>query len=99
MATFYVNWQELENKATELESFNTKLSAEADSYKANADALKGSFEGDVATDFYKEAENHLEKMKLFTDLVSKYVQAMRQMADNAKKRESEAQSVVSQKNY
>ena len=53
----------------------------------------------MATDFYKEAENHLEKMKLFTDLVSKYVQAMRQMADNAKKRESEAQSVVSQKNY
>ncbi len=99
MATFYVNWQELENKATELEGFNTKLKAESDAYKANADALKGSFEGDVATDFYKEAEDHYQKMGLFSDLITKYVQAMRDMAANAKKREAEAQSVVAQKNY
>ena len=99
MATFYINWQELENKATELEGHNTKLKAECEAYKANADALKGSFEGDVATDFYKEAEDHLAKMNLFVELVAKYVQAMRDMAGNAKKREMEAQGVVGQKNY
>ncbi|MBR1472539.1 MAG: hypothetical protein IJ600_12980 [Lachnospiraceae bacterium] len=98
MATIYVNWQELENKATELEGFNTKLISECDAYKANADALKGSFEGDVATDFYKEAQEHQDKMKLFTDLVSKYVKAMRDMAETARKKEMEAQSVIAQKN-
>ncbi len=99
MATFYVNWQELQNKASELEGFNTKLKAECEAYKQNADSLKASFEGDVATDFYTEAQKHLEQMNLFVDLVSKYVQAMRTMAENAKKREAEAQAVVSNKNY
>lgn len=99
MATFYVNWQELENKAGELEGYNTKLKTESDAYKQNAEALKGSFEGDVATDFYKEAQDHWDKIGLFTDLVAKYVAAMREMAGNAKTAEINAQNVVGQKNY
>ena len=99
MATFYVNWQELDNKATELDGYNAKLKAECENYKQNADALKGSFEGDVADDFYKEAQEHLMKMNAFNDLITKYVQAMRTMADNAKSREIEAQQAVSQRNY
>ena len=99
MATFYVNWKDLEDKATQLEAYNNDLKAECAAYKSNADALKGSFEGDVATDFYKEAETHQQKMEDFTVLVGKYVQAMRDMASNAKNREEQAQGVVGQKNY
>ena len=68
-------------------------------YFKNKKPCNHSFEGDVATDFYTEAQKHLEQMNLFVDLVSKYVQAMRTMAENAKKREAEAQAVVSNKNY
>ena len=68
-------------------------------YDQNAASLKGSFEGDVADDFFKEAQDHKAKMTLFTDLIAKYVEAMRNMARNAQQREMQAQSVISRRNY
>ena len=99
MATFYVNWKELDAKATELEGYNKNLITECGAYEQNALSLKGSFEGDVADDFFKESQDHKAKMTLFTDLITKYVQAMRQMAANAQQSELKSQSIVNQKNY
>lgn len=99
MATFYVNWKELEAKAAELEGYNRSLINESVLYDQNAASLKGSFEGDVADDFFKEAQDHKAKMTLFTDLIAKYVEAMRNMARNAQQREMQAQSVISRRNY
>ncbi len=99
MATFYVNWKELDTKAAELEGLNKSLINECATYEQNANALKSSFEGDVADDFFREAQDHKAKMTMFTDVITKYVEAMRQMAANAQQKEVAAQNVVSQKNY
>ena len=99
MATFYVNWKELDAKAAELEGYNKSLINECATYEQNANSLKGSFEGDVADDFFREAQDHKAKMTLFTDLITKYVEAMRTMATNAQQKEAQAQNIVNQKNY
>ncbi len=99
MATFYVDWRKLDAEAATLEGYNKSLINECSQYEKNALALKGSFEGDVADDFFKEAQDHLAKMTLFTDLITRYVEAMRTMAKNAETREMQAQSIVSKKNY
>ena len=99
MATFYVNWKELEAKAAELEGYNRSLINESVLYDQNAASLKGSFEGDVADDFFKEAQDHKAKMVLFIELIGKYVAAMRNMASDAKSAAARAQAEVQTKNY
>ena len=95
----YVNWQELEVKASELEGYKNSLKSECDLYEQNGMALRNSFEGDAAEDFFKEVTDHKTKMGLFIELIEKYVAAMRQMADAAKKAANSAQATVAPKNY
>ena len=99
MATFFVNWKELDAQAAQLEGYNKSLINECTTYEQNANSLKGSFEGDVADEFFKEAQDHRAKMTLFTDLITQYVSAMRQMAAQSQQKEAQARSIVGQKNY
>lgn len=98
MDEIFVSWSELENKAMELEGENKRLISECGLYEQNANSLKGSYEGEVAEDFFREAQEHKAKMTAFTDLITKYVETMRTMAANAKKTEAQAKAIVGQKN-
>jgi uncharacterized protein YukE len=95
----YVNWQELETKASELEGYNNTLKSECDSYEQAGLALRSSFEGDAAEEFFREVQDHKAKMVLFIELIGKYVAAMRNMASDAKSAAARAQAEVQTKNY
>lgn len=97
MAEIKVTPQELRTKADSLQSHNTNFRSEVDKMMGYVSQLNGMWEGEAKEAFNKAFDEDKGKMEQFAQNIDKYVQALRDSAEQYETAEQTATSLASQR--
>lgn len=81
-SNFSVTASNLNNGATQLEELNAQLKSAVSELETTENSLSGMWEGEARNTFHKVFCEDKDQMTAFTDLVTRYVESLRNIANN-----------------
>lgn len=89
MAEFQVRSQQVRQKANDLENANSQFRQKISGMEEQEMVLNNSWEGEANTNFHNAFTQNVAKWREFAGEIDKYVQALRQIADQYDKAEAQ----------
>lgn len=99
MALIQVTATELKTKASELENLNSQFKSKVTALETVEENLNSMWEGSANDAFHNAFNNDKQQMGNFSDLITKYVQALIDIAQKYEQAEARNADTALKRNY